>query len=160
MSAFWQELFRLVGTQLTPSTIYHPQTDGQTERVNKWLEGYLRNYVGEQQKAWTKWLHLGEFCYNTTFHMSIGMSPFIELYGYDALTFYDMVFGYSRAPKAKYWVEESQEILNLLKHNLQGAQNQKKYVDKYREERTFQVDYLLYLRFHPYKKTFIKRNVA
>ena len=41
MSAFWKELFRLVGTQLTPSTSYHPQTDGKIERVNKWLEGYL-----------------------------------------------------------------------------------------------------------------------
>ena len=76
MSAFWQEIFRLVGIKLTLSTRYHPQTNGKIERVNKWLEGYLRNYVGEQQKAWTKWLHLGEFCYNTTFHMSIGMSPF------------------------------------------------------------------------------------
>ena len=45
MSMFWQELFILVGTTLTPSTIYHPQTDGQIEIVNKWVEGYLRNYV-------------------------------------------------------------------------------------------------------------------
>jgi hypothetical protein len=48
MSTFWQELFRLVGTALTPSTSYHPQTDGQTEIVNKWVEGYLRNYVAGQ----------------------------------------------------------------------------------------------------------------
>ena len=53
--------------------------------------------------------------------MSIGMSPFRELYGYDALKFYDMIFGDSRAPKAKYLVEESQEILKLLKDNLQIA---------------------------------------
>ena len=59
------------------------------------------------------------------------MSPFIALYGYDALTFYDMIFGDNRDPKAKYWVEESQEILKLLKDNLQVAQNQQKqYVDK------------------------------
>jgi hypothetical protein len=45
MSTFWHELFRLVGTALTPSTRYHPQMDGQTKIVNKWVEGYLRNYV-------------------------------------------------------------------------------------------------------------------
>ena len=73
MGGFWQELFRLVGTKLTPSTSYHPQTDGQTEIVNKWLEGYLCNYVSGQQRAWLKWLHPGEYCYNTTHHMSIGM---------------------------------------------------------------------------------------
>ena len=74
--------------------------------------------MGEQQKSWTKWLHLGEFFYNTTFHMSIGMSPFRSLYGYDALTFYDMIFGDSMAPKSRYWVEQSHEILKLLKDNL------------------------------------------
>ena len=121
-SAFWQELFKTVGTNLTHSTRYHPQTDGQTERVNQWLEGYLRNYVSGQQKAWIKWLHLGEFCYNTTFHMSIGMSPFKALYVYDASS-----FGDSRDPKAKDWIEESQEILKVLKDNLQVSP--KKYVD-------------------------------
>jgi hypothetical protein len=46
IGTFWRELFRLVGTELTPSTSYHPQIDGQTEIFNKWVEGYLRNYVG------------------------------------------------------------------------------------------------------------------
>ena len=53
-SAFWQEIFKMTGTNLTPSTSYHPKTDGQIERVNKWLEGYLRNYVGGKEKAWIK----------------------------------------------------------------------------------------------------------
>jgi hypothetical protein len=53
---------------------------------------------------WVKWLHLGEDCYNTTFHMSIGMTPFQALYGYDAPTLVDLVFGESRAPKAKDWI--------------------------------------------------------
>jgi hypothetical protein len=57
MSTFWQELFRLVGMTLTPSTSYHPHMDGQTEIVNKWVESYLRNYVPGQQKAWVRWLH-------------------------------------------------------------------------------------------------------
>jgi transposase InsO family protein len=119
MSAFWQELFRLAGTELTPSTSYHPQTDGQTEIVNKWLEGYLCNYVVGQQKTWVKWLHLGEHCYNTTYHMSVGMSPFRALYGYDAPSFVDLAFGDNRAPKAKDWIQESQDILKALKDNLQ-----------------------------------------
>jgi hypothetical protein len=46
IGTFWRELFRLVGTELTPSTNYHPRTNGQTEIVNKWIEAYLRNYVG------------------------------------------------------------------------------------------------------------------
>ena len=50
--------------------------------------------------------------------MSIGMYPFKELYGYDEITFVEMIFCDSRATKAKYWVEESQEILNILKDNL------------------------------------------
>ena len=98
----------MVQTNLTPSTSYHPQTDGQTERVNQWLEGYLRNYISGQQKAWIKWLHLGEFCYNTTFHMSIGMYPLKSLYGYDASTFIHHIFCDSIYPKDKYWIEESQ----------------------------------------------------
>ena len=76
LSAFWKELFKMMGKNLTPTKSYHPQVDGKIERVNQLLEGYLRNYVSGKQKAWIKWLHLGEFCYNTTFHMSIGMSPF------------------------------------------------------------------------------------
>jgi hypothetical protein len=101
INTFWQNLFKLVGTELTPNTSYHPQTDGQTEIVNKWIKGYLRNYVSRQQKAWVRWLHLGDHCYNTTFHMSIGMTPFKALYGYDAPTLTDLVFGDNRAPKAK-----------------------------------------------------------
>ena len=63
-------------------------------------------------------MHLDEFCYNTTFNMSIDMSHFKELYGHDASTFIEHIFGDSRAPKDKDWVEESQEILKALKDNL------------------------------------------
>ena len=70
-----------------------------------------------------------------------------------------MIFGDSIAPKAKYWVEESQEILNLLKDILQVAQNQQKqYADRHREERTFKVNDLVYFSLHPYKQTSLKNN--
>ena len=113
----------MVGTELTLSTSYHPQMDGQTEIVNKWLEGYLRNYVSEQQKAWLRWLHLGEYCYNTTHIMSIGMSPFYALYEYHALSFANVMFGASKAPRAKDWKEESRDILQALKDNIATTQN-------------------------------------
>ena len=66
------------------------------------------------------------------------LQPHEKIYSIYALKFSDMVLGDTRAPKAKYWVEESQEILNLLKDNLQVAQNQQKqYANKHREERKF-----------------------
>ena len=75
---------------------------------------------------------------NTTYHMSIGMSPFKALYGYEAPTYVDQIFGESRAPKSKDWIQESQYILKALKNNLQTAQNQQKmYVDKNGTERNF-----------------------
>jgi hypothetical protein len=161
MSAFWQELFRLTGTELTPSTSYHPQTDGQTEIVNKWLEGYLRNYVVGQQKTWVKWLHLGEHCYNTTYHMFAGMSPFRALYVYDAPSFVDLAFGDKRAPKAKDWFQESQDILKALKDNLQTTQNQQKiYADRQRVEWTFEVGDLVFLRLQPYRQSSLKKSGA
>ena len=60
--------------------------------------------------------------------MSIGMSPFKALYGYEDSTYVDQIFGESIAPKAKDWVQESQDILKELKNNLLTAQNQQKKV--------------------------------
>eukprot|EP00253_Pinus_taeda_P007363 PITA_07363 len=161
MGGFWQELFRLVGTKLTPSTSYHPQTDGQTEIVNKWLEGYLHNHVNGEQRAWLKWLHLGEYCYNTSHHMSIGMSPFYALYGYHPLSFADMMFTDSKAPRAKIWIQESQDILRALKDNMATAQNQQKlYADRGRVERQFEVGDMVYLRLQPYRQSSLKKKGA
>jgi hypothetical protein len=78
--------------------------------------------------------------------MSVGMSPFRELYGYDA-PFVDLAFGDSRAPKAKDWIQESQDILKALKDNLQTAHNQQKiYAYRHRVECTFKVGDLVFIR--------------
>jgi hypothetical protein len=161
IDTFWWELFRLVEPKLTPNTSYHPQTNGQTKIVNKWVEGYLRNYVSGQHRAWVRWLRLGEHCYNTTFHMSIGMTPFRALYGYDAPTFIDLVFEDSRAPKAKDWIVEIQEILKVLKENLHTAQNRQKVkADRHRIERSFEVGDLVCLRLQPYRQSSLKKSGA
>jgi hypothetical protein len=108
-----------------------------------------------------KVLHLGEHCYNTTFHMSIGMTPFQALYGYDAPTLVDLVFEESRAPKAKDWIIESQEILKLFKENLQMMKNRQKIsADRHRIERIFEVEYLVFLRLQPYRQSSLKKSGA
>eukprot|EP00253_Pinus_taeda_P010920 PITA_10920 len=63
--------------------------------------------------------------------MSIGMSPFYALYGYHPLSFADVMFGANKAPRAKIWIQESQDILRALKDNIATTQNQQKlYADR------------------------------
>jgi hypothetical protein len=83
-SLFWKELFKLWNTTLLTSTAYHPQTDGQMERVNQCLEMFLRCSVHSTPRKWKAWLPLAEFCYNTSYHTSLGCTPFKALYGYEA----------------------------------------------------------------------------
>eukprot|EP00253_Pinus_taeda_P016910 PITA_16910 len=80
-SAFWRALFAELGTQLNFSTAYHPQTDGQTERVNQMVEDMLRACVMQKPTQWEDYFHLVEFAYNNGYHTSIQMSPFEVLYG-------------------------------------------------------------------------------
>eukprot|EP00253_Pinus_taeda_P036585 PITA_36585 len=80
-SNFWQELFRLQGTQLKLITSYHPQTDGQTEAVNKCMETYLRCFTSEKQHLWVQWLPLAKWWYNTNYHATTKMTPYEAVYG-------------------------------------------------------------------------------
>ncbi|KAH9322126.1 hypothetical protein KI387_016765 [Taxus chinensis] len=80
-SRFWQTLNITLGTKLNYSFAYHPETDGQTERVNQVLEDMLRMYCMDQQYKWEEYLPLVEFAYNNTYHSSLKMAPFEALYG-------------------------------------------------------------------------------
>ncbi|POM60499.1 LOW QUALITY PROTEIN: putative retroelement [Phytophthora palmivora] len=74
--AFWDTLFQLLGTKLTMSTADHPQTDGQTERVNRALEDTLRSICAEAPRSWSDQLPMVEFALNNAVHTSTGFTPF------------------------------------------------------------------------------------
>ena len=75
------DLCVLLGIERNPSTAYHPITDGQTERINQELEGYLRLFVEYRQTDWSDWLPMAEFAHNNRVHSATGKSPFMVLYG-------------------------------------------------------------------------------
>jgi hypothetical protein len=77
VAEFTRELYRLLGIHLAATTAYHPQADGQTERVNQELEQYLQLFVNERQDDWDELLPLAEFQYNNHVHASTQQTPFM-----------------------------------------------------------------------------------
>jgi hypothetical protein len=80
-SKFWHKVHRSLGTRLTFSFAYHPQTDGQTERINQILEDMLRACALQYGDSWDKSLAYAEFSYNNSYQKSLKMAPFEALYG-------------------------------------------------------------------------------
>ncbi|KAK9024148.1 hypothetical protein V6N11_004325 [Hibiscus sabdariffa] len=80
-SRFWQALHDALGTNLNFSTAFHPQTDGQSERVIQILENMLRGCVIDFRGSWEEFLPLAEFAYNNSYQASIRMAPYEALYG-------------------------------------------------------------------------------
>jgi hypothetical protein len=78
---FWTELLSLSGVKLQLSTAFHPQSDGQSEAMNKIITMYLHCLIGDHPRQWLKWLHWAEYCYNTVFQSSIHTSLFKVVYG-------------------------------------------------------------------------------
>lgn len=81
-SCFWSELCYYSKVKLRYSTAFHPQTDGQTERINQVIETYLRCYAAEQPELWPNLVQLAFYAINSAVNATIGISPFEALYGY------------------------------------------------------------------------------
>jgi len=78
---FMKDLHKLIKVEMNLSTAFHPQTDGQTERINQEVEQYLRLFINHRQTDWNNWLSCAEFSYNDKVHSSTGFSPFFVNYG-------------------------------------------------------------------------------
>ena len=79
---FWESLWKSLGIKRKMSTAYHPRTDGQTERTNQVLEGYLRNCVNYDQNDWYQLLPSAEDAYNNSKASAHKLTPFFANYGF------------------------------------------------------------------------------
>lgn len=161
-SAFFTHLMDEWGIDLRMSSAYHPQTDGQTERVNRVVEDMLRHYVASSDlTTWSKFLSMAEFAINNSVHASTGNTPFRLFSGYDPLTPASLLVrrlggGESgtqrlaslsgrfdsalRNPVSVAFTEARQQALERAKQCLRAAQDRmKRYADEKRSERTLSV---------------------
>ncbi|MBW0550578.1 hypothetical protein O181_090293 [Austropuccinia psidii MF-1] len=130
VSSFWTNLCQKLKILRDMSTAYHPETDGQTERVNQILEPYLWMYVSYHQDDWNTWLPLAEFAYNNSDHSSTKQSIFFTVYVRDP--HFDSIHITQDNPSAKLSAK-IQSVQQYVKRELEAAINRfKKYADKSR----------------------------
>ena len=117
-SKFWQSLMKQLGSQSKMSTAYHPETNGQTERMNQTLEQYLRFYLSYSQDDWVELLPLAQFAVNSAPSETTGITPFEALYGYTPEAYHPAKEDDHPAQSAKQRVELMKEIHKQLREDI------------------------------------------
>jgi hypothetical protein len=131
IARFWEQLNDSLGMRLIHSLTYHPQTDGQTERVNQILEDMLRACVLRYLDKWDKCLPLAEFSYNNSYQESLRMAPFEALYGHRCHTPVNWIEPSERMIFGPDLVIEAKEIVHCIQSNLKPAKaRQESYANK------------------------------
>ncbi|KAM4063982.1 reverse transcriptase (RNA-dependent DNA polymerase) [Hirsutella rhossiliensis] len=118
VAKFWQALMAQLGTKHKLSTAYHPQTDGQTERLNQTLEQYLRCYISYEQNDWVKWLPTAQLAYNSSVTETTKLSPAYANYGYNPEAFKVTRQG----PQAERAILQADQLRKLHKEMQQELQ--------------------------------------
>lgn len=155
-SSVWQQMFRLSDTKLMMSSSYHPQTDGQTERLNQCVEGFLRCTVHSCPRQWSNWISVAEFWYNTSIHSALGKSPFEVLYGYTPRHLGIANLQLCTVSDLEQWLTDRELLSQLIKQQLLRAQQRmKSQADKNRSEREFNEGDSVFLRLQPYVQSTI-----
>src|SRR3954467_10010512 len=136
---FWKNLFRLIRTEISLSTAYHPQSDGQTERTNRTLEEILRNHVNATQDNWDKLLPMAEFAINDSISPTTGFTPFQLMYGMHPRKPIDLI-AESHAPAAEEFIKTMTATISKARENIARAQTAMKIqADKRRRDHNFQI---------------------
>ncbi|KAA0063393.1 pol protein [Cucumis melo var. makuwa] len=151
-SKFWKGLQTAMGTRLDFSTAFHPQTDGQTERLNQVLEDMLRACALEFPGSWVSHLHLMEFAYNNSFQASIGMAPFEALYSKCCRS--PVCWGEVGEQRlmGPELVQSTNEAIQKIRSCMHTAQSrQKSYADVRRRDLEFDVGDKVFLKVAPMK---------
>jgi hypothetical protein len=139
VSKFWQSLFKILKVEIKLSTTYHPQIDGQTERVNQVLEQYLRCTINYHQDDWIDLLPLAKFAYNNTIQASTQQTPFFANSGYHP-KFDQFDFNNVGNLAAEDLATRMTRIHTEMETKLLEAQNwQKENANKFRKEHPFHV---------------------
>ena len=123
LSHFWRTLWKLLATKLQYSSAYHPQTDGQTEVVNRSLGNLLRCLAKDHIKPWDLTLPQAEFAYNNTVNRCTGKSPFQVVYGQNPNQVVDLM-DVSNQPRASddaiAYAENLREIQEEIRKKLEN----------------------------------------
>ena len=108
---------------LNLSTADHPQTDGQTERVNQVLEDMLRAYVSKKQSNWESYFPIIEFAYNSAKHVSTGFSPFMLMYGFQPHSPVSVGLANEKISKVKDFLQDHMDMLHIARLNVCQVQD-------------------------------------
>ncbi|KAL0553796.1 hypothetical protein IC582_007700 [Cucumis melo] len=149
-SKFWKGLQTAMGTRLDFSTAFHPQTDGQTERLNQVLEDMLRACALEFPGSWDSHLHLMEFAYNNSYQATIGMAPFEALYGKCCRS--PVCWGEVGEQRlmGPELVQSTNEAIQKIRSRMHTAQSrQKSYADVRQKDLEFEVGDKVFLKVAP-----------
>ena len=122
-SHFWRSLSTLLGIENHFSSAYHPQSDGQTERINQVLEQFLRGYSNHLQTDWSDLLPLAEFSYNNAEHASTQLTPFFANYGYHPRFSFDNTDPASLPlfPAARSYADQLKQLHEYVRGELDKA---------------------------------------